>query len=164
MTVPDTITEWKLNAFCVADIGFGLSEQASLTVFQPFFVDPLLPYSVVRGETLHLKATVFNYLKDCIQVRVHVVKAQCNLHIELSKHLTSCGDLFLPLVEMHRNTKNRQWGGRVLYFLSLPSSPPQYFHCDRRCSECVRCKTQQWSRKGFKGTEKSSRLIHLPTT
>ncbi|XP_066468774.1 alpha-2-macroglobulin-like protein 1 [Tiliqua scincoides] len=76
VTVPDTITEWKVNAFCVADIGFGLSEQAGLTVFQPFFADLLVPYSVVRGEILQLKAIVFNYLKDCIQVRVDLAESQ----------------------------------------------------------------------------------------
>ncbi|XP_042311607.1 alpha-2-macroglobulin-like protein 1 [Sceloporus undulatus] len=76
VTVPDTITEWNANAFCVADIGFGLSQQATLRVFQPFFVDPVLPYSVVRGETFELKAIVFNYLTDCIQVRVTLLETQ----------------------------------------------------------------------------------------
>ncbi|XP_071898928.1 alpha-2-macroglobulin-like protein 1 isoform X1 [Anas platyrhynchos] len=68
LTVPDTITEWHTNTFCVADTGFGLSPLATLRVFQPFFVDLSLPYSVTQGETFSLKATVFNYLKDCIQV------------------------------------------------------------------------------------------------
>lgn len=35
---------------------------------QPFFVDVTLPYSVKRGETFVLKATIFNYLQQCIQV------------------------------------------------------------------------------------------------
>uniref|UniRef100_A0A803TK12 Alpha-2-macroglobulin-like protein 1 n=1 Tax=Anolis carolinensis TaxID=28377 RepID=A0A803TK12_ANOCA len=76
VTVPDTITEWNANAFCVADIGFGLSQQASLRVFQPFFVEITLPYCVVRGESFQPKATVFNYLKDCIQVRVNLLETQ----------------------------------------------------------------------------------------
>ncbi|RMC07524.1 hypothetical protein DUI87_16998 [Hirundo rustica rustica] len=65
--VPDTITEWNANTFCVADTGFGFSPLTSLRVFQPFFVDVSLPYSVIQGETFRLKATVFNYLTDCIQ-------------------------------------------------------------------------------------------------
>ncbi|NWW35322.1 A2MG protein, partial [Panurus biarmicus] len=73
--VPDTITEWNANTFCVADTGFGFSPLTSLRVLQPFFVDVSLPYSVIQGETFSLKATVFNYLKDCIQAssskRVH---------------------------------------------------------------------------------------------
>ncbi|NXK94597.1 A2ML1 protein, partial [Formicarius rufipectus] len=69
VAVPDTITEWNANTFCVADTGFGFSPLTTLRVFQPFFVDLSLPYSVIQGETFSLKATVFNYLKDCIQIR-----------------------------------------------------------------------------------------------
>uniref|UniRef100_A0A8C3TWX6 Alpha-2-macroglobulin n=1 Tax=Catharus ustulatus TaxID=91951 RepID=A0A8C3TWX6_CATUS len=71
VTIPDTITEWKANAFCTsADTGFGLSPTVSLRAFQPFFVELTMPYSVVRGESFTLKATVFNYLPACIRVSV----------------------------------------------------------------------------------------------
>ncbi|KAL8202401.1 UNVERIFIED_CONTAM: hypothetical protein K2H54_013100, partial [Gekko kuhli] len=76
VTAPDTITEWRADAFCVADLGFGLSKPAAFRVFQPFFVDLALPYSVTRGETFELKATVFNYLKECIQVNVYLAESQ----------------------------------------------------------------------------------------
>ncbi|XP_075144179.1 alpha-2-macroglobulin-like [Leptodactylus fuscus] len=66
---PDTITDWHGGAFCMGPSGFGLAPSASFRVFQPFFVDITLPYSVIRGETFTLKATVFNYLKQCIKVR-----------------------------------------------------------------------------------------------
>ncbi|XP_008823718.1 alpha-2-macroglobulin-like protein 1 [Nannospalax galili] len=70
VTVPDTITEWKAMTFCTSPSrGFGLSPTVGLTAFQPFFVDLTLPYSVVRGESFRLTATVFNYLKDCIRVQ-----------------------------------------------------------------------------------------------
>uniref|UniRef100_A0A8C3TLQ7 Alpha-2-macroglobulin n=1 Tax=Chelydra serpentina TaxID=8475 RepID=A0A8C3TLQ7_CHESE len=70
LRIPDTITEWKANAFCTSsDTGFGLSPTVSLRAFQPFFVELTLPYSVVRGEAFTLKATVFNYLTRCIRVR-----------------------------------------------------------------------------------------------
>ncbi|NXI32576.1 A2MG protein, partial [Sterrhoptilus dennistouni] len=75
VTIPDTITEWKANAFCTsADTGFGLSPTVSFRAFQPFFVELTMPYSVVRGESFTLKATVFNYLPACI--RVSVILAQ----------------------------------------------------------------------------------------
>ncbi|XP_053159344.1 ovostatin-like isoform X2 [Hemicordylus capensis] len=68
-TVPDTITEWEANVFCVNDkVGFGISRPASLRVFQPFFVDMSMPYSVIRGEIFSLKANVFNYLNGCIEI------------------------------------------------------------------------------------------------
>ncbi|XP_073451731.1 alpha-2-macroglobulin-like protein 1 [Aquarana catesbeiana] len=66
---PDTITDWNAGAVCLGQSGFGLSPPVSLRVFQPFFVDLTLPYSVVRGESFTLKATVFNYLKQSIKVQ-----------------------------------------------------------------------------------------------
>ncbi|NXF32879.1 A2MG protein, partial [Nyctibius bracteatus] len=76
VTIPDTITEWKANAFCTsADMGFGLSPTVSLRAFQPFFVELTLPYSVVRGESFTLKATVFNYLTACIRVSVSLAES-----------------------------------------------------------------------------------------
>ncbi|XP_032998376.1 alpha-2-macroglobulin-like [Lacerta agilis] len=71
VTIPDTITEWKAGAFCLSpDVGFGLAQTASLTAFQPFFLDLTLPYSVVRGEAFTLKATVFTYMQRCIRVSI----------------------------------------------------------------------------------------------
>ncbi|CAM4440186.1 unnamed protein product [Lepidochelys olivacea] len=75
VTVPDTITEWKAGMFCMARLGFGLASTTSLVTFQPFFVDVTLPYSLVRGETFTLKATVFNYLRQCIQIQVSLAKS-----------------------------------------------------------------------------------------
>ncbi|NXG18608.1 A2MG protein, partial [Grallaria varia] len=76
VTIPDTITEWKANAFCTStDTGFGLSPTVSLKVFQPFFVELTIPYSVVRGESFTLKATVFNYLTTCIRVSVTLAQS-----------------------------------------------------------------------------------------
>ncbi|KAL8202461.1 UNVERIFIED_CONTAM: hypothetical protein K2H54_015449, partial [Gekko kuhli] len=69
VTIPDTITEWSVGAFCTsAEAGFGLSETISLKAFQPFFVDLTLPYSMVQGEAFVLKATAFTYLQHCIRV------------------------------------------------------------------------------------------------
>ncbi|KAM6321270.1 alpha-2-macroglobulin-like protein 1 [Aegotheles albertisi] len=89
--VPDTITEWNANTFCVADTGFGLSPLTTLKVFQPFFVDLSLPYSVIQGETFRLKATVFNYLKDCIQVTTSLTETP-ELQVEVCPdcQFTSC--------------------------------------------------------------------------
>jgi len=69
VTVPDTITSWETEAFCLSSEGLGLAPPAQLTVFQPFFLELSLPYSIIRGEIFELKATVFNYLSKCIMVR-----------------------------------------------------------------------------------------------
>ncbi|NXG92569.1 A2ML1 protein, partial [Stercorarius parasiticus] len=68
VAVPAAATNWKVKTFCLAGRGFGLAPTMSLRTVQPFFVDVTLPYSVKRGETFVLKATVFNYLQQCIQV------------------------------------------------------------------------------------------------
>uniref|UniRef100_A0A8C0XJV6 Alpha-2-macroglobulin-like protein 1 n=1 Tax=Castor canadensis TaxID=51338 RepID=A0A8C0XJV6_CASCN len=76
ITVPDTITEWKAMMFCTSQSrGFGLSPTVGLTTFKPFFVDLTLPYSVVRGESFRLTATIFNYLKDCIRVQTNLAES-----------------------------------------------------------------------------------------
>eukprot|EP00063_Salmo_salar_P094406 XP_014069241.1 PREDICTED: alpha-2-macroglobulin-like [Salmo salar] len=70
LKVPDTITTWETDAFCLAPGGFGLAPPVEITVFQPFFLELTLPYSIIRGEHCELKATVFNYLSKCIMVSV----------------------------------------------------------------------------------------------
>ncbi|ELK38726.1 Alpha-2-macroglobulin [Myotis davidii] len=73
VTVPDTITEWKAGAFCLSnDTGLGFSLPTTLRAFQPFFVELTMPYSVIRGEAFTLKATVLNYLPNCIRVSVQL--------------------------------------------------------------------------------------------
>ncbi|KAF7699977.1 hypothetical protein HF521_002935 [Silurus meridionalis] len=70
VTVPDTITTWETEAFCVSSVGLGLAPPVQLTVFQPFFLELSLPYSIIRGEVFELRATVFSYLSKCIMVKV----------------------------------------------------------------------------------------------
>ncbi|XP_068601521.1 alpha-2-macroglobulin-like [Brachionichthys hirsutus] len=70
LTVPDTITTWETETFCLSSQGFGLAPRKEMNVFQPFFLELSLPYSVIRGELFELKATIFNYLSKCIMVTV----------------------------------------------------------------------------------------------
>uniref|UniRef100_A0A3Q1C6J4 Alpha-2-macroglobulin-like n=1 Tax=Amphiprion ocellaris TaxID=80972 RepID=A0A3Q1C6J4_AMPOC len=70
LTVPDTITTWETETFCLSPQGFGLAPRKEITIFQPFFLELTLPYSITRGERFELKATVFNYLSSCIVVTV----------------------------------------------------------------------------------------------
>ncbi|XP_067398973.1 alpha-2-macroglobulin-like protein 1 [Emydura macquarii macquarii] len=91
VSLPDTITEWKAGMFCTAEMGFGLSPTTTVTAFKPFFVELALPYSVVRGETFTLKATVFNYLQQCITVRVTLAQsAQFQVQAGEDGAYTSC--------------------------------------------------------------------------
>ncbi|XP_074016832.1 alpha-2-macroglobulin-like protein 1 [Numenius arquata] len=84
VAVPAASTDWKVKTFCLAGRGFGLAPTVSLRTGQPFFVDVTLPYSVKRGETFALKATVFNYLQQCIQIHVALVKSS-DFQVELCR-------------------------------------------------------------------------------
>ncbi|NXF52011.1 A2ML1 protein, partial [Oceanites oceanicus] len=75
VTAPAAAAEWKVKMFCLAGRGFGLAPITSLRTVQPFFVDVTLPYSVIQGETFVLKATVLNYLQQCIQIHVALAKS-----------------------------------------------------------------------------------------
>ncbi|XP_005898519.2 alpha-2-macroglobulin isoform X2 [Bos mutus] len=91
VTVPDTITEWKAGALCLSrDTGLGLSPTASLQVFQPFFVELTMPYSVIRGEAFTLKATVLNYLPKCIRVSVQLEASPAFLAVPEKEQETYC--------------------------------------------------------------------------
>jgi CD109 antigen len=61
LNAPDSITTWRLHAVSTGPEGIGISE-SGLKVFQDFFVDPDLPYSVTRGEEFPVQVQVYNYL------------------------------------------------------------------------------------------------------
>lgn len=75
--VPDTITSWVLSAISLHDdSGLGILEPpVKFTVFKPFFVEPLLPYSMKRREILRLDIVVFNYLGKAQSTVVSVSRA-----------------------------------------------------------------------------------------
>ncbi|XP_030364932.1 alpha-2-macroglobulin-like protein 1 [Strigops habroptila] len=75
VTVPDVITEWEVGMFCTSPLGLGLAPATTLTAFKPFFVELALPYAVVQHEAFTLVATVFNYLQQCLRVRVTLVES-----------------------------------------------------------------------------------------
>nr|XP_013055344.2 alpha-2-macroglobulin-like protein 1 [Anser cygnoides] len=84
VTAPAAVAAWKVKTFCLAGRGFGLAPTTSLRTVQPVFVDVTLPYSVIQGETFTLKATVFNYLQQCIQIQVALAKSP-DFQVELCR-------------------------------------------------------------------------------
>nr|XP_020143340.1 alpha-2-macroglobulin-like [Microcebus murinus] len=96
VSVPDTITEWKAGALCLSqDTGLGLSLTASLRVFQPFFVELTMPYSVIRGEAFTLRASVVNYHPKCLLIFVHLEATPAFQAVPVEKEQETvcvCGD------------------------------------------------------------------------
>ncbi len=59
----DSITTWRLTASAVTANGrLGASTEA-ITVFQPFFVDPILPVAMTRLDEVSVPVKVANYLQ-----------------------------------------------------------------------------------------------------
>nr|XP_026646509.1 complement C4 isoform X2 [Zonotrichia albicollis] len=77
---PDSITTWEVQAISISpEKGFCVADPHSFTVFKDFFVSLRLPYSVRRHEQLEIKAVVYNYLPNDLQVTVKMeaVKGLC---------------------------------------------------------------------------------------
>ncbi|NWV43934.1 A2ML1 protein, partial [Grantiella picta] len=106
VTVPDAITDWEAGMFCMAPQGLGLSPAVTLTAFQPFFVELALPYAVVRHETFTLRASVFNYLRQCLRVQVTLAQSA---ELEVSP---GAGDTYRRCV-CADEAKTFQWGVRA---------------------------------------------------
>ncbi|XP_064607902.1 alpha-2-macroglobulin-like isoform X2 [Liolophura sinensis] len=92
--IPDAITEWVGSTVCTnTKTGLGVSGTAKVTAFKPFFASYTLPYSVIRGERIPIPVTVFNYLTDCLAIRLDldVSKGQFELEGVSSVTLCVCG-------------------------------------------------------------------------
>ncbi|KFQ32830.1 Alpha-2-macroglobulin-like 1, partial [Mesitornis unicolor] len=91
VTVPDSITDWRAMTFCTSERhGLGISETASLRSFKPFFVEPILPYSVFRGESFPLKVKVFSYLKQCMALRLSLTDSRDFEFVHANIRFSTC--------------------------------------------------------------------------
>ncbi|XP_053925257.1 alpha-2-macroglobulin-like protein 1 isoform X2 [Cuculus canorus] len=102
VTVPNTIAEWKAGMFCIGHNGFGLAPTSSLLVYKPFLVEVTLPSSVIQGETFILKATVFNYLQQCMKIQVNLEEFA---HLQLKP----CEDCVYSSCLCAKEAKAFQW-------------------------------------------------------
>jgi len=75
LTVPDSITTWRLHAVSTSAQGLGISE-SELLVFQEFFGEPDLPYEVTQGERFPVRIQIFNYLP--VDQIVHVTLTEAS--------------------------------------------------------------------------------------
>ncbi|KAB5550613.1 hypothetical protein PHYPO_G00055780 [Pangasianodon hypophthalmus] len=72
---PDSITTWEVQAVAMSPTkGFCIADPQPLKVFQDFFISVKLPYSVKRNEQIEVKAVVFNYKQQSLQVKVKMEK------------------------------------------------------------------------------------------
>ncbi|CAN8029049.1 unnamed protein product [Ixodes persulcatus] len=87
-TLPDTITRWEGSALCLhPEAGFGISQLANVTGFQPLFVSLTLPQFMKRGEVANIILTAFSYVDKCVAVRVNLESFE-NLELASSPNTT----------------------------------------------------------------------------
>ncbi|XP_078082513.1 complement C5 [Mustelus asterias] len=71
-TLPDSLTTWEVQGVGISETGVCVADPIKMTVYQDVFLKAKLPYSVVRGEQVQLRASVYNYQKDktriCVQM------------------------------------------------------------------------------------------------
>ncbi|XP_077965842.1 CD109 antigen-like [Styela clava] len=75
-TLPDTATTWELSSFAVSPVtGLGVSEEnAQIIATRNFFISLELPATIVRGETLNMRTTVYNYFDTEVLVTLTLVE------------------------------------------------------------------------------------------
>ncbi|XP_004615689.2 complement C5 [Sorex araneus] len=78
--LPDSLTTWEISGYGISDQGLCVADTLKVTVFKDIFLEMQLPYSVVRGEQIQLKGTVYNYRMTDIQfcVRMSPVEGICS--------------------------------------------------------------------------------------
>jgi len=72
LTVPDSITTWEVEAVastrdCRVGVGY-----ANITVFQDFFIEPDIPVSLVRNDSIALRIMIYNYKDTALDVLVSI--------------------------------------------------------------------------------------------
>ncbi|XP_074251369.1 complement C5 isoform X3 [Saimiri boliviensis] len=68
--LPDSLTTWEIQGVGISDSGICVADTLKAKVFKDVFLEMNIPYSVVRGEQVQLKGTVYNYRTTGMQVGV----------------------------------------------------------------------------------------------
>ncbi|XP_078580350.1 complement C3-like [Branchiostoma floridae x Branchiostoma japonicum] len=73
VTVPGSITTWVIQAVGISTAnGMCVAEPFRMESFKKFFIHLQLPYSIIRGEQVAVRATIFNYDQQDLRVNVYM--------------------------------------------------------------------------------------------
>ncbi|XP_076999393.1 complement C5 [Tamandua tetradactyla] len=77
--LPDSLTTWEIQGIGISDSGICVADTLKAVVFKDVFLEMNMPYSVVRGEQIQLKGTVYNYKTSGIMfcVKISTVEGIC---------------------------------------------------------------------------------------
>ncbi|KAG8518805.1 Complement C5 [Galemys pyrenaicus] len=65
--LPDSLTTWEVQGVGISNSGICVADTLKVKVFKDVFLEMHIPYSVVRGEQIQLKGTVYNYRTSGMQ-------------------------------------------------------------------------------------------------
>ncbi|OWK61377.1 Complement C5 [Lonchura striata] len=72
VTLPDSLTTWEVQGVGISDKGICVAAPVEIQVVKDIFLSIYVPYSVVRGEQIELKGSVYNHktsaIKYCVQI------------------------------------------------------------------------------------------------
>uniref|UniRef100_A0A8C6JKX2 Uncharacterized protein n=1 Tax=Melopsittacus undulatus TaxID=13146 RepID=A0A8C6JKX2_MELUD len=72
ITLPDSLTTWEVQGVGISDKGICVAAPLELQVVKDIFLSVYVPYSVVRGEQIELKGSVYNHrasaIKFCVKI------------------------------------------------------------------------------------------------
>ncbi|XP_072005895.1 complement C3-like isoform X2 [Engystomops pustulosus] len=69
--LPESITTWEFSAISISPkSGICVAKPYEILVKKIFFIDLRLPYSVVRNEQVEIRAVLYSYVPEQIEVRV----------------------------------------------------------------------------------------------
>ncbi|XP_060056047.1 complement C5 [Erinaceus europaeus] len=77
--LPDSLTTWEIQGVGISNSGICVADALKVKVFKDVFMEMHIPYSVVRGEQIQLKGTVYNYRTSGLQfcVKMSAVEGIC---------------------------------------------------------------------------------------
>ncbi|KFO82553.1 Complement C5, partial [Cuculus canorus] len=74
VTLPDSLTTWEIQGVGISDKGICVAAPLEVQVVKDIFLSIYVPYSVVRGEQIELKGSVYNHkasaIKFCVKIAV----------------------------------------------------------------------------------------------
>uniref|UniRef100_A0A8C5UFW3 Complement C5 n=1 Tax=Malurus cyaneus samueli TaxID=2593467 RepID=A0A8C5UFW3_9PASS len=72
VTLPDSLTTWEIQGVGISDRGICVATPLEIHVVKDVFLSIYVPYSVVRGEQIELKGSIYNHQTSAIQYCVKI--------------------------------------------------------------------------------------------
>ncbi|KAJ7398992.1 Complement C5 [Pitangus sulphuratus] len=72
VTLPDSLTTWEIQGVGISEKGICVAAPLEIQVVKDVFLNIYVPYSVVRGEQIELKGSVYNHKDSAIQFCVAI--------------------------------------------------------------------------------------------